>query len=238
MRLLVTRAAADAVRLAERLEAHGHEVVLEPLITIVPLSFTLPSGPIAAFVLTSRHAAWPLAASAANMVTANAAVRRPVCCVGAATAAAARAAGLGNVVAARGDAAALVARLADTIDPAAGALVHVRGRHVTAGLADTLRGRGFRVDEVIAYEAEAATSLSPRTRAALRDGALDGVLLMSPRTARIFARLVADAGLGGAAAGTTAYCLSKAVADALDGLAMPIAIAGRPDLESLLGLVG
>ena len=70
----------------------------------------------------------------------------------------------------------------------------------------------------------------------LEDGKLDGVILMSPRTAKIFAALLARHGLVTQGTRLVCYCLSEAVAEVvsrLDG----VRVAARPREEDVLALV-
>ena len=233
MRLLITRPAEDAQELADRLAALGHEAMIEPMLTIQALDFTLPERPITAILLTSRHAAGMIAGTIGGELR----KQLPVYCVGAATADAARTAGFSNVIKSGGDAASLIIDAAAALDPEAGIVLHARGRHARGNIVGNLRCQGFEAREVVAYEARAARQLSDTTANAIRTRSLDGVLLFSPRTAEIFARLVSDAGLAPALTGVTAFCLSDAVAAGLGNLAMKLSVAGAPRISALIGLI-
>ncbi|MBI1207960.1 MAG: uroporphyrinogen-III synthase [Azospirillum sp.] len=162
----------------------------------------------------------------------------PAFAVGSATAAAAAAAGFGPVARADGDIAALAALVAARCDPAAGRLCHVAGSVVAGDLAGRLGADGFAVERAVLYDARPATSLSDTTVAALREGALDGVLFYSPRSAASFVRLLGDAGLLRAVAAVTALCLSPAVAQAVLPAPWRAALtAARPDQEALFALL-
>ncbi|NND49379.1 MAG: uroporphyrinogen-III synthase [Rhizobiales bacterium] len=235
MRLLITRPRDDAAILAERLAALGHQTLIEPMLTIARLPVTFPHSPIAAIVLTSRHAARMMEGHVRGLPLENI----PIFCVGAATAEAARKAGMSNVVEGSSDARALAAMAIASLAPGtdAGIVLHVRGHHARGDIAGELRRHGIDAREIIAYEAIAAQDLSQATRNAITTGALDGALFLSPRTAKIFARLALDAGLGPALKGTTAYCLSDAVATELAGLPMQTTVAPEPRLSALLELL-
>jgi uroporphyrinogen-III synthase len=71
----------------------------------------------------------------------------------------------------------------------------------------------------------------------LKAGEVDGVILMSPRTAKTFAELVARHGLVTQASGLVCYCLSEAVAEAVRPLGSKIRVAARPREEDILALV-
>ena len=230
MRVMITRPREDARPLAEALAARGVETLLEPLLEIVPVADAgIDLAGVQAVLLTSANGARALAAATgARDVT--------VLTVGAATAAAA--AGFARVEAAGGDVAALADLAASVCDPAAGALVHVAGSHVAGDLAGRLTERGFTLRRETLYTAKRAEALSDAAAAALRQGALDAVLLFSPRTADSFVTLAARAGVTADLARVRALCLSAAVAEAAGTVAWrALDVAARPDQEALLALV-
>jgi len=230
MRVMITRPREDARPLAEALAARGVETLLEPLLEIVPVADArLDLAGVQAVLLTSANGARALAAATgARDVT--------VLAVGAATAAAA--AGFARVEAAGGDVAALADLAASVCDPAAGALVHVAGSHVAGDLAGRLTERGFTLRRETLYTAVRTEALSDAAAAALRQGALDAVLLFSPRTADSFVTLAARAGVTADLARVRALCLSAAVAEAAGTVAWrALDVAARPDQEALLALV-
>ncbi len=230
MRVMITRPREDARPLAEALAARGVEALIEPLLEIVPVpGAQLDLAGVQAVLLTSANGARALtAATGARDVT--------VLAVGAATATAA--VGFARVEAAGGDVAALADLAASVCDPAAGPLVHVAGSHVAGDLAGRLTERGFTLRRETLYTAERAAALSDAAVAALRQGALDAVLLFSPRTAGSFVTLVARAGVTADLARVRALCLSVAVAEAAGTVAWrALDVAVRPDQEALLALV-
>jgi uroporphyrinogen-III synthase len=233
MRFMITRPAEDSATLSAQLAALGHETLIEPLLSILPVEFVLPTDQVAALLLTSRHGARALHWQGGYLHLADV----PVHCVGPATAKAACDAGFRRVSAAAGNAASLAADVAAGVDPAAGCVLHIRGRHARSGPSTLLRQHGFDLREVVVYEAKAAHNFSPEGRRALADHLLDGVLLFSPRTARIFVGLVREAGLTAAVTALPAYCLSGAVAAPLATLRLSTRVAPAPDLDALLSLV-
>ena len=83
------------------------------------------------------------------------------------------------------------------------------------------------------------SALPREARDALANGELDGVLFYSPRTARLFLERAGEADLTEALKGMDAYCLSKAVAEALAGSGWrKVHVAARPDEAALFGLAG
>lgn len=234
MRLLLTRPLADSRRLARELHAARHELLIEPLLTIETLAPALDLQGVQALAVSSRHALAFLADHGAP-----AALRAlPLFAVGGATAEAARAAGFETVIDADGDAEALVASLAGRLDPAAGAVLHLSGDKVTPALAEGLDAKGFALRRALAYRAREASALTTVCRAALAAGQLDGATFLSPRTAATFVRVAKEAGVAERCAGLLAFCLSAAVAKALDGVSWRrIVVAASPRLDDLTAAI-
>lgn len=234
-RLLLTRPHQDSVALAESLKARGIDALIEPMMAIrVDAAAPLDLADVQAILLTSANGARALAATCPE----GAARQLPVLAVGCATAQAAREAGFSAVAAADGDVDALAALAKETLRPDEGRLVHVAGRVSTGDLAQRLSTDGFDARRVPLYEAVAARALSPAARCALETQALAGVALFSPRTARLFAKLVGDSGLESTARALTAFCLSQAVAVAAETLSWQrVCVAAVPRQDALVASV-
>ncbi len=96
------------------------------------------------------------------------------------------------------------------------------------------------MDRLVAYEARPVRSLPKPCAAVLSAGTADGVILFSPRTARIWSALVDAAGLGSAAARLVHYCLSQNVALAVrEGLgeSVDVQVPLRPDEAALVQMI-
>jgi uroporphyrinogen-III synthase len=90
----------------------------------------------------------------------------------------------------------------------------------------------------VVYRMIAASAFKETTVEAFAMGEIEGVLLMSPRTAAIYARLVAKHGLTSSVGALPHFCLSVAVARQLQPLgAVPTKIAEAPRLEEVLALI-
>lgn len=233
MRLLILRPRAEAERDAAALRALGHAPVIAPLLSIAACPGPLP-GPagVQALVFTSAQAP-PLAARAELLGL-------PVFAVGAQTAEAARAAGFACTVAADDDAAGLAALISLRCVPQEGALLHLSGAEIARDLGTLLAPGGFTVHRHVVYQTVAATRL-PAAAAAFLDGDAPqrGVLLLSPRTARLFLELTRAAGRLGALAGIAAFALSPAVAAGLAGARFSaLHVAAAPTRAALLDLLG
>ena len=231
-RILITRPRDDAEPLAAILAGHGIDALIEPLMHAEPV----PGGPL------DLDGVQALIATSANGVRAFAGRDQgrslPVCAVGDATARAARAAGFAEVASASGDVEALAEMIMASRDPAAGAVLHIAGTVSAGDLAGRLSAAGFDYRRAVLYAMQPAQTLSAVAREALARGTLSGVALYSPRTAALFAQLVAAHDLAATCTSLRAYCLSAAVAERLAPLSFSAKItADRPDQPAMVDAI-
>lgn len=234
MRLLVTRPEPDATREAETLVGLGHEPVRSPLLEIeflddVPLALDGAQ----AIVITSRNALRALGTHPER----DKAVALPLFAVGEATAWAARQLGFTEVTIGPGTGAGLPPIICREVHPDNGPLVHIGAEKVAFDLKGALEEDGFTLRRVILYRSHPVETLSEPVVAGLKDGDIDGVLLLSPRTARAFARLVERYGLVTQAKGLVCYCLSKAIAEAVVPLGLTARVPPFAREEDLIALL-
>ena len=234
MRLLVTRPEPDATRQAEILAARGHEPVLAPLLLIEPATdVSLDLDGAQALIVTSRNALRALASHPDRA----AALRLPLFAVGEATAKAATELGFAKVTAGPGTGEDLSRLIAGTLDPKAGALVHLAGETVAFDLKSALQAKGFTAQATCPLSGGSGDEASRSVLSLLNAGRLDGVVLMSPRTAAIFAALVVRHDAVTQASRLDCYCLSAAVAQAVEPLKARAIVAARPREEDILALI-
>ena len=226
MRLLVTRPREDAEPLKARLEAWGHEVILSPLLTIVPRpDVEIPSGPFQLIALTSANAIRCLA----DHPHLGRLRGTPVLAVGPQSAAAARQTGFADVTEAGGDGTGLARHIVAKARPEAGPILYLSGLDTASDFSGLLARDGFSVTRVIAYEARPATTLAGDS------GRAEGVLLYSPRSARLWLDLARKGGVK--AHVMMHFCLSPNIAAILpDSFARRV--AARPDEDALLEIIG
>jgi uroporphyrinogen-III synthase len=236
MRVLVTRPEPDTAELKAALEAQGHVVSVEPLLTIetLPVDARALDG-AQGLIATSRNSLRALVENKAL----KAARALPIFCVGGGTTELARELGFERIIAGDGSAADLIHLILGSWIGAKGPLVHLCGEEVARDLAAELSAHGVEVRKLIVYRAVATDGLGPQTAAAITEGTLDTVILMSPRTARIFAELVEQSGLGEPARRLAYVCLSANVASALKALdPIRVNIAVRANSSGILEAVG
>ncbi len=236
MHILITRPEPDASKMKDALEALGHTVSLEPMLHIEPVAIDPRAFEGAqALIVTSRNSLRALRSSAALPT----ALKLPVFTVGPGTADLARELKFQHVIAGTRAARDLVPLITANADPGKGPLVHVAGEVVNFDMAAALKEHGLKVESLTAYRSEPAASLSAATMERITKGAIDAVILMSPRSADTFAQLVADAGIDREARQLVFLCLSQAVAHGLHSLApVRIEIAEAPNGAAMLAAVG
>lgn len=233
MRLLLTRPRNESEALGHRLEGLGHDVLIEPLLSIK----TMPQAKIdctnpQAIIITSVNGARTFSDHANAHLYEDVAIFA----VGTATA---DALGRFNVVhRGNGGVAALTDIIRTRLKPDGGPLIYIRGVHVAGDLARDLMTSGYKLEQVVIYEAVETAALSPAVIDAFCNNLVGGVVLFSPRTATTFRRLAEKARLAKKLDGVTFYCLSQNVSDSIGLGERQVVIAAQPTLTSLIDAIG
>lgn len=233
MRLLVTRPGPDAARQAEKLRRLGHAPIVSPVMRTVLLP-DVPLAPddIAALVVTSQNALRALRGrDDLDRLRAT-----PLFAVGGATARLARELGFGHVMEGPGTGEGLAALIAQHFPDRSETILHLSGEELSFDMQAALGTHGIEGRRAILYRTDPADSLTIEAQSAIATGEVDGVILMSARTARCYAALVEQAGLSDRAAAISCYCLSATVADAVM-LGAEKRVAPMPHEDSLLALI-
>ncbi len=192
-------------------------------------------GPWSALLMTSGNAARALASQSRREEI----VSLRCFAVGRQTAEAARLAGCAQVVSADGDGGDLARLLARDVADKSLPLLYLAGDDRARDMAAEVAPAGLRLETVVVYRAVAATGFAPEIAAALRDGAIDGVLHYSRRSTDIFVSCARAGGLTEAATRPRHFCLSARASEPLAGIgAGRIFVAARPDEQAILDLVG
>jgi uroporphyrinogen-III synthase len=223
MKLIVTRPMADAEALVPKLKALGHEALLCPLMEIRQRSgVTLPKTNLQA-----------VCASSANGLNANLPweqiIHLPFIAVGPQSAEAARQRGFTTVhIAEGGNLQSLAALIGNKLEPTKGAILYLSGVDVSGDLATLLQPKHIKVERLVVYE---AIALEPLDLPALIASA-DGVLLYSPRAARLWVQAVSNK----PTQHLRHFCLSPHVAAQLPQSAA-IWVAEKPDESGMFALL-
>ena len=236
MRLLVTRPEQDSVVFKGQLISLGHEVTVEPLLTISTANTDdLDLDGAQALIATSRNGLHALA-NGPNLDVAKSLL---LFAVGPGTAAVARKLGFTSIVEGPANARDLVPVIAEHAEVNSGPLVHLAGDTVNSAFVDELHRLGFFITQPILYTTAVAERFTSPTVASMRNKRIDGVILLSPRTAEVYVTLVKQHNLVEACRSIVHFCISTAVADRLAGLSgLLVKVTERPNLQEMLALIG
>lgn len=232
VRVLITRAIEDGLALQAELLGRDISAVLAPMISIEFFNpVEEPDEPAQAYLVTSRNGAEALARYTGSRTT-------PVLAVGAATAERLAYLGFKTVESAEGDASDLAALARSRLHPASGPLLFLSAEIVAGDIEGALSADGFDLRRIIAYRSVPERLLARDVEVQMRAGEIQGVLFFSPRAARTFISIVEQAGLASFCDEMTAYCISDAVADAVNTMPWAaVRIAAKPNKGDLLALL-
>ena len=226
MQLIITRPEVDALPLKAKLESLGHTAHLAPLLKIVP-------RPDVYIPPLAYQLACATSANALKSVHLGDEIKKiPLLAVGPQSLSVARQVGFKNCQAHGGDVQGLVAHIAANFDPKNGPILYLSGAETSSNLRALLKASGFAVERVIIYDAVIQTP-HEFDRALAK---ANGVLLYSPRSARIWCDLMVSSKLEKQAATPTYYCLSDNVAKILPK-PWQKRVAKTPDEAAMLALL-
>lgn len=227
--ILVTRPESAALRTKGRLEAEGHQVLVDPLLA---LRFFAPDrlfdAPPDALVITSSNGARAIAHHARLFEL----WKFPVWTVGGRTSAAVRELGF-SVAGEAPD----VAHLADRLrTETAKSFLYLAAENRVGELSELLPQH--RVETVVVYSAVPSTALASATVEALRAGRIAYVLHYSRRLTETYLKLARRTGVSSEALAPAQLCLSEQVAGPLvEAGAKNVRVAEEPREDELIGLL-
>lgn len=225
MRVLVTRARADARRTATRLVRAGHEVMLAPVIEITPTGARLPDEPSDAILATSPNAI-------EGVLLPDALRGAAWLVVGDRLASALRERGFGDAAIVAIDVATLLDAIAVAY-PALSRFLYLAGHDRKPELERALSHRGYDVRVIETYRADPVQNFDADVVAALRDNSVDAVMHYSRRSAELFVDRARDAAITGTLARTRHIAISADAAAPLEALGWRVEIADAPDEAAL-----
>ena len=232
MKLLITRPEPDAERTAETLRAHGHDVLIAPMLRFEPVQGDLPDQTFQAVVMTSANAARALQARPCRIQLTS----LPTFTVGRHTAEAARASGFVEVHSADGDRNDLAKLLGDRFGASHARVVYLCGENRAGDLA--IAASSLTVVTVVVYRMVESDQFPEPIQAALSHREIDGVMHFSTRSAEAYMDCARRCGAIESALAPSQYCLSPRVAAPLAAHGGGgIWIARRPDEAALIELV-
>jgi uroporphyrinogen-III synthase len=180
-KIWITRAQPGADATAERVRAMGHEALLAPLLTVKTLDdVEIDLSGVAALAFTSANGVRAFADRSGDRTL-------KVFAVGAATAAAARAAGFRSVLSADGDVEALADGIGARRGELKGAVLHPGAAEPAGDLAGALEKHGVEARRLVLYETGPASLSTAQAQSLVK---ADVALLHSPRAAQVLAKLL------------------------------------------------
>lgn len=242
MRLLITRPAEQADKTIEGLENRGHTCILEPMLHVVHTHAPLPPDSGAkingwdGILVTSLNAIPALL----SPFIANGRTDIPVLSTGEATKLALEEIGFTNVTHANGSALDVAAHVPEWLGKnqldSSAKILYPSAQKTAHDLSALLKAMNVSCHTWIVYQTQEATKFSATTEQALGSGAIDGVLLYSPRSARCFGQLVQQTKTSGN--DLVYFVLSDNIAGALPNVPKTsIFIASEPNEEAMLSLI-
>ncbi|MCF6198209.1 MAG: uroporphyrinogen-III synthase [Hyphomicrobiaceae bacterium] len=245
MRFVITRPRPDGETTAKKLEELGHEALLSPVMEVVcQPDIALPDpATLKGLIITSRNALRCLAQKAGiDPLSPSVWQDRTLFAVGKATGRQALDLGFKTIIYGNGRASALpdfIKGFNPHFDPQNNLpFYYPVGAKKAFDLAPVLRQQGFLLTEQVIYETVQTNQLAPAVKKGLEAHTIDGVLLLSPRSARLFGDLVKKNGLAQKLSTVACLCLSANVATATKDLPwQKTLIAPHPDMNQLLAQI-
>jgi uroporphyrinogen-III synthase len=235
MAVLVTRPHPDDESTAGALRARGFEVLQAPMLRFEPVPFHDDADArYGAVIVTSANALRAIAPHLAG----SRLLKLPLFAVGERTASAARDAGFGEVMAAKGDAAALRDQVAASVKSKqlkkASTLLYLAGADLARDLSGELGEKGFTVVTHTTYRMVPASHLPREVCDAFVANRIEAVLHYSRRSARAFLDAARSGGVEISALALPQCCISPAVASILrDAGATQVTAAASADENAL-----
>jgi uroporphyrinogen-III synthase len=240
MAVLVTRPHPDDEATASALRARGFEVLRAPMLRFEPVPFHDDADArYGAIIVTSANALRAIA----SHLEGSRLLKLPLFVVGEHTASAARDAGFGEVIAARGDAGALrdlvLAAVKSKQLKKASTLLYLAGADLARDLAGELGEKGFTVVTHTTYRMIPASSLPREICDAFVANRIEAVLHYSRRSARAFLDAARSGGVEISALALPQCCISATVAAVLrDAGATQVTAAAQADENALFEALG
>jgi uroporphyrinogen-III synthase len=235
MAVVVTRPHPDDETTAAALRAKGFEVLLAPVLRFEPATFHDDEDiSCDAVIVTSANALRGIEPQLAG----GRLLKLPLFAVGDHTADAARSAGFGNVIVAKGGAAGLrdlvLARVKAKALKKAATLLYLAGADLARDLAGELGEGGLTVVTHTTYRMVPVASLPRDVCDAFAANQVEAVLHYSRRSARAFLEAARTAGVEISALAIPQCCISSAVAAVVrEAGASQVMVAASPDENAL-----
>ncbi len=227
VKLWVTRPILDAPKQEIILQKNGYKTICFSLLDIQIHKKTIDTSDCQAVIFTSANG---IRAFVQNKGDLN----LPVYAVGESTKQQALEYGFKKVISANGDINDLSDVIKENLNPNNGTLYHSAGSIIAKDLGALLDSFGYNVRRVALYDALPCEHISEYLQKSIKNNEIKGVLLMSPRTADIFVRLINKYVLDKYIQNMVIFSLSNTVASKCSGFGANIIVAKTPTNDSLM----
>ncbi len=234
MRLLITRPEPDASKLADVLRGLGHYTYIEPLMQLEFREIEISLKNVQGLIFTSRNALrW--VARKANL---KEMAELPAFVVGPATASLAKSLGFRRVFEGGGTAKDLLNVINAHAQVSNDRLLHISGKDVASDMLPWLEAFGLNAERVVVYDSVSADTISSGNLERIKNGEIDAVLLMSPKTGEVWSKLLKTNWYLISDGIPAAFCISEATAEPFKNMEnVSIRVARKPNIEELLALI-
>ena len=220
---------ADNRAYIEAARTAGLNPMMEPILSVVPVDADFSAVPDGATLVATSVNALKIFASADSRRSFE------IVTVGPDSAAAANRLGFEHIEPGPGRAADLPDFLSARQN---NRLVYLRGQDISHDIAQILRDRGHKIEEIVVYRTETAQNLSIGLLQALDRREIEAVCVFSVRGGIAFAELIEQYGRTVRLKPVKVLCLSEAVLQSVSVLPFQQAyIAGTPDRHGMIELV-
>ena len=233
MRFLLIRPIDESAALAKKLENTGHQTIIDPVLTIQSEAHnTINFSLYQALIFTS--------AAAIKIFTQTYDVLKlRTYTVGQKSAQEAKQHGFHDIISADGDVNKLAQLITSNANTSSGPLLYLSAADVAKDLNKLLEKKGFQIDRVIIYQAQAITELKKPTLLALKKHEIDFIPFYSSRSALIFKEMIRKSNMLESLNHVTALCLSANIEKTLVDLPWKnLMTAKKPKEDELFNLIG
>ncbi len=230
-KIVITRPKEQGRAFIERLEdCNSSEFLLEPLLNIQFLSVSLPDSELYdGVIVTSIHSVDIFASADPAWL------EKRFYCVGESVAAALKNKGVENICLVTSVAIDLAQKIGTLCVPEKTRFLYLRGKDVAFDMKNALMDAGDDVDELICYEAIAATKFSDTFIKALKNHEIAAITFFSKRTAFAFLECVRVSDVHKDLKGIKALCISEGVLECLHSIfGQNIVVSDTPDADGML----
>ncbi len=228
---LITRPYEDAISFKEALGKMGISSIIHPMFSIRMLDkeINLDQRPdLIAFTSSNGVRAFSRLSKERNI---------PTFTVGDTSARECKSHGFKNVFSAQGNIDNLANVIADTL-PKNSLILHISGSDIAGDLEGILKKSGYRYCRLILYRAEEVENLSPDLITSIKDNKINIATFFSPRTVRIFCKLILKNNLEKHLKYITSFCLSETVYLAFNDIKWKAKyISPYPTQESIIEII-